>query len=379
MAVELPFIVFPTKIKIVDGDNDGDSDTAITSENDSHSEEIALVQTSLDGFHENLKAAEDPLGCGSSTQNNLPFRADDKKYAPFRKLWHKHWLGADDRALLLDAAGLKLLKFLLVTAACLVAVHSYAIFVNDKHDPTYDLRKMVVYDGKPIVLDCIVFFVVGRLYEAASVDSLRFVVPLIGTALLQSWGATHFHNVQKSITPYQIKCEWTWHMYLLVMGGCLPLLGGLLVAHSLEVRKRGIHRRAVAEFVLSVVFFLLPSTLLSEDGRFFHVHHWYYAWFLGMHCNLHGKWWSELAMSILWGIYVNGVAIYGRDPIMTCSMSLYRSQSQECPYLGEGMGYGQYTLEDLARDSGLYDAVEGTSSAAIVCPADVTRWLSSSW
>ena len=98
-------------------------------------------------------------------------------------------------------------------------------------------------------------------------------------------------------------------MYLLVVGGCLPLLGGLLVAHCSEVYKRGTSVRTLVEFLATGVLFLLPYYGAS-DGRFFHLHHWYYAWFLGMHCNLHGNWWSELAMSVLWGIYVNGRFVF---------------------------------------------------------------------
>lgn len=368
-------------------------------ESDSNGEGLALLQTtSRTTFDEGLEAGIPPGGFLSQQSARI---SRGPELAPasgiLYNLWHKHWLGPDDprgwtirlcrnnngnsnaSTTLLDAPGLKLLKFFVVTAICLVTVHSYAAFVGDKRDGTYDLRKMIVYDGRPIAADAVVFFVFGRLYEAEakSPDTFSAVVPLLFTALLQSWGATHLTNLQHSITAYELKCEWTWQMYLLVAGGCLPLLGGLLVAHCREVSRKGTSLRTLTEFVSSAIVFLLPYCLLS-DGRFFHLHHWYYAWFLGMHCNLHGKWWSELARYVLWGIYVNGVAIFGRDPVLTCSLTLYQSQSQECPYLGEGMGYGQYTLDDLANDSGVLQLLDDEPSATsgIVCASDVTRWLS---
>lgn len=366
-------------------------------ESDSDGEGLALLQTtSLKTFDERLEAGIPPGGLSSRART-----ARAPALAPASgilcKMWHKHWLGPDDprgwrirlcrnkdnsnaSTTLLDASGLKLLKFFVVTAICLVTVHCYAAFVGDKRDGTYDLRKMIVYDGKPIATDAVVFFVFARLYEAEakSPDTFSAVVPLLGTALLQSWGATHLTKLQHSITAYELKCEWTWQMYLLV-AGFLLLLGGLLVAHCREVSRKGTSLRALTEFVSSAIVFLLPYCLLS-DGRFFHLHHWYYAWFLGMHCNLHEKWWSELARYVLWGIYVNGVAIFGRDPVLTCSLTLYQSQSQECPYLGEEMGYGQYTLDDLANDSGVLqllddDDGEPSVTSGIVCASDVTRWL----
>jgi hypothetical protein len=116
-------------------------------------------------------------------------------------------------------------------------------------------------------------------------------------------------------------------------------------------------------------------------------------------------WWSRLCMSIFWGIYINGVSIFGRDPIMTCDITLYQSQNQLCPYItlvsktttaaaavvskrdvdnkhnnitsiiideidyqdddeeieyGYGtcsMCYGNYTIDDLAYDSGFYNHI----------------------
>ena len=62
----------------------------------------------------------------------------------------------------------------------------------------------------------------------------------------------------------------------------------------------------------------------------------------------------------LFGIYVNGVAIFGRDPIMTCAVTLYQSQNQECAYV---VDYENYTLADLAHDSGLDFEAEGGCNA----------------
>jgi len=106
------------------------------------------------------------------------------------------------------------------------------------------------------------------------------------------------------------------------------------------------------------VIFVVPFV----GNQFFHLHHWYYSWIVGMHCNLYSSWtglnnnrddtdnninnnnnsrpvssnccwWSRLCMSIFWGIYINGIGIFGRDPTMTCAVTLYQSQNQQCPYI----------------------------------------------
>ena len=58
-------------------------------------------------------------------------------------------------------------------------------------------------------------------------------------------------------------------------------------------------------------------------------------------------WWSRLTMSVLWGIYIHGIAVWGRDPILTCAISLYRSENGQCPFLISD----NYTLEVLTNVS----------------------------
>lgn len=189
-------------------------------------------------------------------------------------------------------------------------------------------------DGPHIALDLVAFFVVGRLYreEAPSVDTLAWVLPSIAAALIQSVLATHSTSLHHSITPYEMMCTWSWQFWVLILGGVLPtiiLLGGAHLAHAWRSR---IFFQKVLELTLSVLVFLVPYA----QNSFFHLHHWYYALVLGMHANAHTVWWSSRGtMCILFGIYVNGIAIYGRDPILTCGVTLYQSQNQQCPYLSE--------------------------------------------
>jgi hypothetical protein len=201
---------------------------------------------------------------------------------------------------------------------------------------------MVLYDGNHIVLDIVVFFVVGRLHQRESIDSFAWVGPSLCAAMALSSGASNLPALHHSITGYEIHCMWGWQMWTLVLLGVLPLIFGLVGAHVRYAVHHGSVVRKLLELATGVTLFFVPYA----SQPFFHLHHWYYSWMLGMHVNL-DVWWSRLTMSLLWGIYINGIAIFGRDPIMTCAVTLYQSKNQQCPYLVSD----DYTLEILSSTS----------------------------
>eukprot|EP00532_Pseudo-nitzschia_australis_P015939 CAMPEP_0168255924 /NCGR_PEP_ID=MMETSP0141_2-20121125/5529_1 /TAXON_ID=44445 /ORGANISM="Pseudo-nitzschia australis, Strain 10249 10 AB" /LENGTH=96 /DNA_ID=CAMNT_0008192487 /DNA_START=194 /DNA_END=481 /DNA_ORIENTATION=+ len=43
--------------------------------------------------------------------------------------------------------------------------------------------------------------------------------------------------------------------------------------------------------------------------------------------------WSRLAMAWCWGMYVNGIAVYGRDPVLTCEYAYFLTIDNRCPYI----------------------------------------------
>ena len=223
------------------------------------------------------------------------------------------------------------------------SISSLLFWQNSKRDEEYSIRDMILFDSSHIALDIIVFFFVGRMHQRSGVDSLTWFLPVIFTATIQLSAATNLAAVDHSITPYEIHCLWTRQMWTLIFLGVAPLLLGLLFLHLRYAYLHGFLGRKVLELALSLLVFLVPVA----SHPFFHLHHWYYAWLLGMHANL-DVWWSRLTMSLLWGIYINGIAVFGRDPILTCAVSLYQSQSQQCPYVS-----GDYTQDQLATAYGV--------------------------
>lgn len=40
-----------------------------------------------------------------------------------------------------------------------------------------------------------------------------------------------------------------------------------------------------------------------------------------------------MTMAWCWGMYVNGIAVYGRDPVLTCEYSYFLTIDNRCPYI----------------------------------------------
>jgi hypothetical protein len=56
------------------------------------------------------------------------------------------------------------------------------------------------------------------------------------------------------------------------------------------------------------------------------------GWLIGMHANF-DVWWSRLAMAWCWGMYMNGIAVYGRDPVLTCEYAYFVTLDNHCPFV----------------------------------------------
>ncbi|OEU06749.1 hypothetical protein FRACYDRAFT_253524 [Fragilariopsis cylindrus CCMP1102] len=291
---------------------------------------------------------------GDKNSNNNTTTEDGSCFVVIKKLLYRHWLGDDYDGkewtytyytnqgeekvwTLLNASAFKLLKFYIITFSMIVFLFFYVRIMNDKYDDTYSIRNMIMYDSKDISLDIISFYIVGRLYNQHSIDTMEFILPCLITSIFQSWGASHLTNLIHSITPQEMKCEWGASMYILIFGVCLPFLLLIIGFHIYESKRQQISLQKLMEFTFTLIVFLFPYI----GNQFFHLHHWYYGWMFGMHCNVSG--------------FLRGVTIFGRDPIMTCDITLYQSQNQLCPYIT--LVSKNKNINDLAYDSGFYSHI----------------------
>ena len=194
-----------------------------------------------------------------------------------------------------------------------------------EHRETLSLADIWLYDGNSILLDCIVFFSVGRLYsQKRSVDhALWMLIAFVGsmyTSILPK-----FDFLKHSVTLFEMHCVWPWQLWVFVAGFVMPACTLTVILHLVHAYRQGDLTRKLLELSLSLVLFLTPQ---AASGSF-EFHHWFAGLLLGMHAN-YDTWFSRATMSWCWGQYMNGIAVWGRDPTLTCAYAQYISRRQGC-------------------------------------------------
>jgi hypothetical protein len=219
----------------------------------------------------------------------------------------------------------KLLKFIVVTALSILFLHWFIRFMDFEHNRLF-VADLYVYESKDIVVDCIVFFVIGRMWQSSGIDHLVW----IGVMLLGNLYASllpQFEFLQHSLTLFELHCAWPWQLWLFSMVA-IVVVASAVVLHVQYAIQHERWTRTCLEWILASALFLVPYAW----SDYMHLHHWFVGWFIGMHCNLN-TWWSRASMAWCWGLYVNGIAAYGRDPVLTCGYSYWLSRHMGCPYL----------------------------------------------
>jgi hypothetical protein len=95
------------------------------------------------------------------------------------------------------------------------------------------------------------------------------------------------------------------------------------------------------EVVLTFALFLTPQVTNSQ----FEFHHWFAGLLFGMHAN-YDTWWSRATQAWCLGQYINGLAVWGRDPTLTCGYAFYISTRQHCTRLD----YGTFWLDEESNE-----------------------------
>ena len=231
--------------------------------------------------------------------------------------------------LIQDAAIVKLFKFVLSTLIFIHIIHTLARSLNWEHDEKYTMSEFYLYDFHSVMLDSFVFFMFGRLYanDRKGVDQLIYILPLIVGAIYPSWTNT-WGFLRHSISMYEIVCQWPISLFEYVVG-VAALDVYIIYLHFRDAYLNKMLAAKVVELFTCLLLFIAP---MAGDSSF-HLHHWFAAWLLGMHANS-PKWWSRMTQAFLWGMYINGIAVYGRDPILGCAYSYFTSTSNFCSFMG---------------------------------------------
>lgn len=213
-------------------------------------------------------------------------------------------------------------KFTLFTVLLLIAVHVLIRKLDWEHDANNTLEAILSYQSSLLWLDLVVFFVVAR---APQVDTVAWMLVSSTAAVFTSW-ISRFKFLQHSATLFEIHCTWTWQTWGYALGVFVVCIV-LVILHIRHAWKQQRIASKSIEIIVTALAFFGPALALTPSD--FHLHHWLAGWWLGMHCNFATSW-SQLCMAWCWGLYVNGIAVYGRDPMQVCGYIDYYSQDQHC-------------------------------------------------
>jgi hypothetical protein len=105
-----------------------------------------------------------------------------------------------------DPVTIKLLKFIIFTFLAIGFLH-WLIVVSSSKDRDLHLKfwEIWVYNGNLITSDCIVFFLVGRLWKQRGIDHLAWIgMVLLANLYFESQQYVSF--LQHSLTLYEMSC-----------------------------------------------------------------------------------------------------------------------------------------------------------------------------
>ena len=229
------------------------------------------------------------------------------------------------------AFSVKLLKFIFLTFSMIGTIHwlvKAKIFSDRDHSLKF--LDILVFEGNLIVSDCIVFFLVGRLWRQRGVDHLAWILPLL-LCNVYFESQQFFSWLRHSVTLYEMHCIWPWQLWVFV-GLLVPLISCTVLFHAKKAYQDRRLWRKIGEMAFFILFYLVPVI----SSPYFHFHHWFAGWFLGMQCNF-DLWWSRIVMAWCWGMYINGIAVYGRDPLLTCDYAYFVATDQHCSFVEPNM------------------------------------------
>lgn len=225
-------------------------------------------------------------------------------------------------------AMVKLVKLVVLTLVMIAVVHPFARWKGWEVDDDYTLHDFILYDMTSVVLDLTAFFLVGRLHRRSGVDVLFPWGIFVLLGCIYPSIQNDFAFLRHSLSMYEMACNWPailWAYVALIIVGAATLIFVHVRSHA----RHNVLPSRLLEIIVTALVLISPPVAMDDN---FHLHHWYGMWLLGMHANA-PEWWSRAFMAYCLGSYVNGIAVYGRDPVLGCRYAFYRSTSQSCGFM----------------------------------------------
>ncbi|GMI46871.1 hypothetical protein TrCOL_g6574 [Triparma columacea] len=198
------------------------------------------------------------------------------------------------------------LKFLTVSYLGMYVSRSFAKDYGSTWDTELSLSVFLNHNLLGTLSDLTLIYLVGRLRYRRGVDCANFLLPMFGGATLWELFGTH-PELSKNLSSLG---SWTGLTYVVFLT-FMCLVAAVLVLHVRRSYKDGLLPGRFLELFLMLGLGLGP--IAGNEG--FHLHHWAWAWLGAMAFNLRYGW-SFAVQGFMVGMYVNGIGIWGRDPLV---------------------------------------------------------------
>jgi len=216
-------------------------------------------------------------------------------------------------------------KFYVVTFALIYGIRNYVRESKMEIDEDLTVANFKEFYFLPCLCDTLVYFVLGRLYKRRGCDCFNLFLPMVLGACFMSW-LSYIPALNTSFKASSIQNQWTTETWIYSCS-LAAIVFGFVIALAVIAAKEGILFGRLVEFVAVSLMAIMPLASSPE----FHPHHWFLAILIGVHINQR-FWWSLMLQSFMWGVYINGIAVYGRDGLMGCDEVKYRAENLQCSF-----------------------------------------------
>jgi hypothetical protein len=229
---------------------------------------------------------------------------------------------------------IKFIIFVLMTFISIALVHIIVGHLFNDRDKHLKIWQIILYVGDSIIRDCFIFFIIGRVYKQQLNSTKTICIWLTGILIANIYfeSQNYIWFLQHSVSLYEMHCIWPWELWLFALGVVI-LFSSVFIAHAkVAYQKRNLLKIKIIEISVCIILFIIPLVVVKHDEiQYLHFHHWFAGWFIGMHFSIFDKWWSIGCMAYCYGMYINGIAVYGRDPLLTCDYANFLVNDLNCP------------------------------------------------
>jgi hypothetical protein len=188
---------------------------------------------------------------------------------------------------------------------------------------SYGPAEYFLYYWNEQCCDLLILFLLGRMFQRRGADTPLFLLMcLLGSLFPSAQDTVPFMRV--SLSLYAINCQWQVGTWIWVVAEVLIVL--VVVAKHVQY---AFSNRLALVWALEACALVLVVIVPQASDPAFHFHHWVAAWIMAIVARFEPAW-SVATQAFFVGYYLNGIAIYGRHPILACKQVYFESDQQHC-------------------------------------------------